>query len=132
MTLDLDDRFDAVVCVFGIFFVADMVEGVRRLWAHVKPGGALAITTWGPRLFEPGNSAFWEAVRDERPELYKGFNPWDTITEPDTLADLLTRANVSNATIATEAGHPSARVAGVLVGARPGLRLPRHAGATEC
>lgn len=30
--LDLaGDGFDAVVCVFGIFFVGDMVEGVRRL-----------------------------------------------------------------------------------------------------
>ena len=84
-----------------------MVEGLRRLWAHVQPGGALAITTWGPRLFEPGNSVFWEAVRAERADLYKGFNPWDTITEPEALRDLLSRAGVSDATIATEsATHP--------------------------
>jgi ubiquinone/menaquinone biosynthesis C-methylase UbiE len=102
MTLALDERFDAAVCVFGIFFVADMVEGIRRLWAHVKPGGVLAITTWGPRLFEPANSAFWDAVREERPDLYKRFSPWDTITEPDALGDLLSRAGVVNARVAAE------------------------------
>jgi SAM-dependent methyltransferase len=109
MTLELDERFDAVICVFGIFFVADMVDGIRRLWTHVRPGGALAITTWGPRLFEPVNTAFWEAIRDERPDLYKGFNPWDAITEPDALRDLLSRADVSDAAIAPEsATHPLA------------------------
>ena len=107
VTLDLGERFDAVLCVFGIFFVADMVEGIRRLWTHVQPGGSLAITTWGPRLFEPVNSVFWESVRTERPDLYKGFNPWDTITEPEALRDLLARAGVTNPTIATEsATHP--------------------------
>jgi ubiquinone/menaquinone biosynthesis C-methylase UbiE len=109
LSLDLDARFDAVVCVFGIFFMTDMVEGVKRLWRHVAPGGVLAITTWGPRLFEPGNSAFWEAVRAERPDLYKAFNPWDTITEPQALEALLAHADISQAEIVAEPGaHPLA------------------------
>jgi hypothetical protein len=41
----------------------------------VSPEGQLAITTWGPNVFEPANGRFWEAVRKERPDLYKGFNP---------------------------------------------------------
>jgi ubiquinone/menaquinone biosynthesis C-methylase UbiE len=69
-------EFDAVVCVFGIFFVPDIPQAVRELWKQVRPGGQLAVTTWGPRLFEPANSAFWESVREVRPDLYKGFNPW--------------------------------------------------------
>src|SRR5262249_41588887 len=40
--------FDAVVCVFGIFFVPDREALVRELWRLVAPGGVLAITTWGP------------------------------------------------------------------------------------
>src|SRR5262245_12318506 len=74
--------FDAVICVFGIFFVADMGEAVRHLWRLVAPGGRLAITTWGPRLVEPASSAFWAAVRDERLDLVRAFNPWDALTEP--------------------------------------------------
>jgi SAM-dependent methyltransferase len=103
LSLQLETRFDAVICVFGIFFLADMAAGVQRLWQHVKPGGALAITTWGPRFSEPVNSAFWEAVGAERPDLYKGFNPWDVITEPQRLRDLLERGGVSDATIEPEA-----------------------------
>jgi SAM-dependent methyltransferase len=41
-----DCHFDAVVCVFGIFFVPDMEHQVAELWRMVRPGGQLAITTW--------------------------------------------------------------------------------------
>lgn len=105
--LDHAAAFDAVVCVFGIFFVADMAEAIRRLWTRVAPGGQLAITTWGPRVFEPVNTAFWEAVRAERPDLHKGFNPWDAITTAESLRALLDAASVPGADIAAESGmHP--------------------------
>lgn len=42
-----ESSFDTVVCVFGIFFVPDMPAAVRELWKLVRPGGQLAITTWG-------------------------------------------------------------------------------------
>ena len=43
------ESFDAVVCVFGIFFVPDMAAAVRQLWRLVRPGGQFAITTFrGP------------------------------------------------------------------------------------
>src|ERR1700751_4648259 len=76
------DHFDAVVCVFGIFFVPDMPAGVRALWHLLRPGGKLAVTTWGPRFLEPATTAFWNAVREVRPDLYRGFNPWDRICDP--------------------------------------------------
>jgi len=101
--------FDAVVCVFGIFFVADMADAVRRLWSRVAPGGRLAITTWGPRLFEPANGAFWDAVRAVRPDLYKGFSPWDSITSPASVSALFAAAGVPDAEVVAEAGaHPLA------------------------
>src|SRR6185369_13294944 len=46
-----DGHFDAVVCVFGIFFVPDMERQVAELWRMVRPGGQLAITTWGPDIW---------------------------------------------------------------------------------
>ena len=102
-----DDAFDAVICVFGVFFVPDMTAAVRELWRMVRPGGRLAITTWGPDLFEPANSAFWNAIRQERPDLYRGFNPWDRISQPAGLHEMLAAAGVSGADIVAEAGrHP--------------------------
>jgi ubiquinone/menaquinone biosynthesis C-methylase UbiE/mannose-6-phosphate isomerase-like protein (cupin superfamily) len=99
--------FDVVVCVFGIFFVPEMEKGVAALWRLVKPGGRLAITTWGPRLFEPANTAFWNSIKDVRPELHKGFNPWDRITTPASLVALLREGGVPDADAEAQfATHP--------------------------
>ena len=97
-----DGSFDAVICVFGVFFVPDMAEFVAEMWRLVRPGGMLAITTWGAGLFEPANTAFWESVREVEPSLFKAFNPWDEITTEAALADLLARGGVE---------HPAVRAA---------------------
>ena len=100
-----DDAFDAVVCVFGIFFVDDMPALARELWRMVRPGGVLAVTTWGPEAFEPGATAFWDAVGQVRPDLVRSFNPWDKLTTPALLVDLFSAAGIAGATAEAEAGH---------------------------
>lgn len=105
----LPTDFDAVICVFGIFFVTDMVEAVRQLWQHVRPGGRLAITTWGSNFFEPLNTVFWNSVRDERPDLYKSFLPWERISQPEALRELMLAAGVSNPKAESELGTHSLR-----------------------
>jgi ubiquinone/menaquinone biosynthesis C-methylase UbiE len=102
-----DGEFAAVICVFGVFFLPDRVGFTREMWRLVGPGGTLAITTWGPGWLEPASSIFWEAVRAEDPTLYKGFNPWDDITEPAQLLDLYEQAGVPDATAEPVAAtHP--------------------------
>jgi ubiquinone/menaquinone biosynthesis C-methylase UbiE len=83
------ESFDAIVCVFGIFFVPDMVAAVRELWRMVRPGGKLAITSWGEKVFEPANQIFWSAIEAERSDLVKKFTPWDRISDPGSLQALL-------------------------------------------
>jgi SAM-dependent methyltransferase len=90
-----DSHFDAVICVFGIFFVPDMHAAVRELWRRVSPAGKLAITTLGPRFFEPASTAFWNSIRRVRPDLYKGFNPWDRITDTDSVRAILSATDVN-------------------------------------
>lgn len=98
--LDLPpEHFDAAVCVFGIFFFEYMPAAVRRLWRSLKPGGTLAITTWGPEVLEPGNSAFWEAIRAHRPALYKSYRPWERIDSPPALRAMLAEAGVAAAAV---------------------------------
>lgn len=94
--------FDAVVCVFGIFFVPDMAMAARELWRLVRLGGQLAVTTGGPNLFEPANNAFWLSIKNVRPELYKRFNPWDRINEPANLKNILRKGGVEAPTITAE------------------------------
>ena len=101
-----DGSFDAVTCVFGVFFAPDMAGFVAEMWRLVRPGGVLAVTTWGPGLFEPANSAFWNSVRAVEPLLYKAFNPWDEVTTEAALADLLARGGADQPRVlAVSGGH---------------------------
>jgi len=97
--------FDAVVCVFGIFFVPDMAAAVRSLQSVVRPGGVLAITTWGPRFFEPASTAFWRSIEELRPDLRKKFNPWDRVVDPAALDEVLIEGGVAGAEIVPERGE---------------------------
>jgi ubiquinone/menaquinone biosynthesis C-methylase UbiE len=95
-----DGHFDAVVSVFSIFFVPDMEAQVRELWRMVKPGGRLVITTWDAHIFQPIYTAWREAVRAQRPDLYSAYNPWDRISTPEQLDRLLRDGGVPKADIA--------------------------------
>jgi ubiquinone/menaquinone biosynthesis C-methylase UbiE len=100
-----DRSFDAVVCVFGIFFVPDMETQVAELWRMVRPGGKLAITTWGPGFLAPGYEAWRSAVRRVRPDLHAAFNPWDRITTPAAVSRLFADAGIVCTDVAPESGH---------------------------
>ncbi len=103
-----DESFHAVVCVFGIFFLPDMPSGVAELWRMVRPGGQLAITTFGPGVLEPMYAHFWEAVGRERPDLVQHrYNPWDDIDGPEQVRDLFAAGGVPEPTI-VPASHPTA------------------------
>ena len=97
--------FDAVVCVFGVFFAADMEAFIAEMWRLVRPGGVLAVTTWGPGLFEPANSVFWECIGAVEPSLFKAFNPWDEITSAGALEDLFARAGAAPASVHAASGR---------------------------
>ena len=104
-----DNYFDAVVCVFGIFFVPDMEAQVARLWRLVRPGGQLAVTTWGPGIFAPAYEIWLAAVRRMRPDLYSAFNPWDRITTPEAVQKLFVDAGVPHTEVAAEEGYQALR-----------------------
>jgi SAM-dependent methyltransferase len=103
------ESFDAVVCVFGLFFLPDMAAAVAELWRLVRPGGSLAITVWGPDWMQPATAAFWDAVGAERPDLVGGFHPWTRVTEPAALAQVFRDGGAATPTVEAEPGtHPLA------------------------
>ena len=99
-----DESFDAVVCVFGIFFVSDMEALLKKLWRMVKPKGKLAITTWGPNLFAPLYNVWREEIKMERPDLYSAFNPWDRITDVQSVTKLFHSARIIDVDVVAENG----------------------------
>ena len=106
-----DQHFDAVICVFAIFFVPDVAKQIRELWRMVRPNGQLAITTWGPRVWEPGSTGWWSAVKELRPDLHALFNPWDRIADPAALRKLFTEAGIAEAETVAEDGTQALRSA---------------------
>jgi hypothetical protein len=88
-----------------------MPDFVGEMWRLVRPGGTLAITTWGPDWCEPASSIFWASVRRLEPSLFRSYNPWDEITTAPKLANLLARGGVDNSTTEATAGaiHEIAR-----------------------
>ena len=103
--------FDAVIIVFGVFFLPDMAAGTAALWRLVAPGGQLAVTTWGSGVFEPANSEFWDAVDQARPDLTRAYNPWDSLPDPDAdaVGALLAGAGAEQARVEAVAGSHTLR-----------------------
>ncbi len=99
-----DGRFDAVICVFALFFVPDMAAQVAELWRMVKPGGVLAITTWGPNFLAPGSTLFWSAVGRHCPTLDGAYRPWDDLIHPPAVEALLRDGGVHRPAADAEAG----------------------------
>jgi ubiquinone/menaquinone biosynthesis C-methylase UbiE len=104
------ESFDAVIIVFGLFFLPDMAVALEALWRLVRAGGQLAVTTWGPRLFEPGSSAFWQAVNAVRPDLYRAYNPWDDLTDPEAVRALFVGAGAHDVNVTAVAGDHALRL----------------------
>jgi SAM-dependent methyltransferase len=83
--------FDAVVCVFGIFFFPDMAAALQRMWRLLRPGGQLAITVWGHDCFEPLGA------------LFPGPSAWTRLASPGALESLFHDAAISPVEIVHEA-----------------------------
>ena len=79
-TLDLGERFDVVTCLFSSIAYVPSVRvlrsTVRRLAAHLEPGGVLAVEPW----FQPDE---WE----------DGYLAMLTVDQPDLKAARLSRAS---------------------------------------
>lgn len=115
--------FDAVIIVFGIFFIPDMEGQVAQLWRLVKPGGKLIVVSWGARLFEPAYGIWRRTVKQLAPEWAADFNPWDRISTPEALRELLLAA-VDPCAVAANAAAPGSSLTanGSAVG-RPSIRV---------
>jgi SAM-dependent methyltransferase len=52
-SLDLERRFDAVVCRLGLMFYADPLEGLKRMHAALKSGGCCAVLVFSDVASNP-------------------------------------------------------------------------------
>lgn len=99
-----NDYFNSILCVFGIFYMPDMEKEVKELWRMVRPGGKLAITTWGPRLFEPAYGNWKRVLKEEHPDLYTGYKPWERVDNTQSVIKLMQDGGTTNIEVKEENG----------------------------
>ena len=89
-----DASFDAVICVFGIFFLPDMTAALKKMWRYLRAGGRVVIATRAEGMLEPASGLFWSAVRRERPELEQSFVEWRRLSTAEQLRALCREAGL--------------------------------------
>jgi ubiquinone/menaquinone biosynthesis C-methylase UbiE len=98
-----DGSMDVVLCVLGLYYAQDPPSALAELWRTVRPGGTLAVTTWGRRALEPATTMYLEAVAAERPDLDSRHTPpWRRLDVPAALASVFVAGGAPPPTIVQE------------------------------
>jgi ubiquinone/menaquinone biosynthesis C-methylase UbiE len=100
--------FDAASCGFGIFFLPDMEAGLRAIAQHVKPGGAIGISSFTGAMMEPLSQKFVERIQAygvEVPPL-----SWKRLDDADKHAAVYRAAGLEN--VSTRTGQVGYDLAG--------------------
>lgn len=104
-----DGQFDAVICVFSIFFVPDMERQITELWRMLRPGGRLVVTVWTETAFTPAMPIFREEFRRIRPDIPQPTRPWERLTFPASLSRMLTDGGATEPEIHHVPDHQALR-----------------------
>lgn len=93
--------FDAVLCVLGIFNVADMPALAASFWRLLRPGGRLVLASTNGRLLDPIYTLFLDAVCDVCGPFVPA-QPWLQPHTADQMVDVLARAGIAAARFVEE------------------------------
>ena len=88
--------FHHVTCSYGIFFLPDMVKGLKEWVRVVQPGGKVMFSCFGPGAFEPMATLFLERIATfgvELPDPQRPFGAKRT-ADPQQCKELLEQAGL--------------------------------------
>ncbi|MGH1347562.1 MAG: class I SAM-dependent methyltransferase [Nannocystales bacterium] len=95
--LAFGERFDVVTCSFGIFFVPEMVDTLKRFAAQAKSGGRVILSTFAVGSFSPLSDAFVRLYEEFGFEV--GPRPWLRVGSPELLGGLYDEAGLPGAEV---------------------------------
>jgi len=101
-----DGEFDAVVSQFGLMFFEDRAAALAEMWRVLDRGGRLALAVWDALERSPGYAAL-AALLDELfgSEVARALHAPFSLGDPRVLGELLARAGIRDARIATLEGR---------------------------
>lgn len=99
-----DNTFEVVLSASSIFFLPDMLAGLREWWRVAKPGGAVAIQGYGTSAFQPISDLFEARIRSYGVTFPLPRHPfsWQRLTDPQRYTDLLRKAGYEDVGAHTE------------------------------
>jgi ubiquinone/menaquinone biosynthesis C-methylase UbiE len=89
--------FDVATSSFGLFFLEDMIQGLRNIAATVKPGGKVAITSFAGEAFSPMADIFierYEATGRIAPPL-----SWKRLATEELIRELFDAVGITSVSI---------------------------------
>jgi SAM-dependent methyltransferase len=95
--------YDIVQCVFGVFFLPpDVDTATDRLVSLARPGGRVAITTWGADAIQPVPDILREAVVAVGGEFGQWSAPADEIDTVEKFGDWLVARGLRDVEVITK------------------------------
>ena len=93
-----DNDFDAVLCSYGVFFIPEMVSGIKEWKRLTKHGGWVCLSAFGETAFQPQSDLFENRIRQFGaiiPDRKRPFG-WQRLVELQSLNALLNEAGLTN------------------------------------
>lgn len=99
-----DNTFDIVLSNASLFFLPDMVTGLKEWQRVCKPGGQVAFSGFGQSAFQPLSDLFEKRIRSYGVSFAVSQRPfsWQRLTEPEEYLTLLQRAGYQAVAVQVE------------------------------
>lgn len=91
-----DETFDAVFSMFGLMFFPDRSKGFAEIYRTLKPGGAIAATSWAPVDQSPAMQMLFGALRAIKPDLPEPQRSVATLENPEVFKQEMLDAGFRN------------------------------------
>ncbi len=93
-SLSFGPLFDIATCSFGIFFLKDMLKGLKKIYTNIKPGGKLGVTTFNENFLHPLNELFYTKLEDYG--IKRSVSSWENMNTIKKTESLMLDAGFSN------------------------------------
>ena len=89
--------FDVTTCGFGVFFIADMLNGLQKIKSNLKSEGRILITTFNENFLGSLRQLFYARLENNGIEMPP--SPWEYINTPEKTQKLLAKAGYKDISI---------------------------------
>ena len=99
-----NETFDVVLSASSLFFLPDMVAGLKEWRRVLTPGGCVAVSGYGESAFRPMSDLFEARIRSYGVKLAAPTRPfsWQRLTEPEKCLALFREAGLARIEVFSE------------------------------